>query len=146
MIEKWGKSFNNDSVTVRHKNVQSNVPVGHIMISSYCWHSNVNKSFEIEIGSEQNVNCLKTVYFKGRPSMRSPYVEAAFMKIIPFTFLKISDAFNLPWHFLKFWNVHQKNNILAKKQHGNTFTIFFHPIYCTQNLNWICFLDNLTPS
>jgi len=34
------------SVTVRHKSIQSNVPVGHIMITLCCWHSNLIKSFE----------------------------------------------------------------------------------------------------
>ena len=45
------------------------VPVGHIMISLYCRHPNVSISFEIKIGSEQNVNSLKTIYFKEKPSM-----------------------------------------------------------------------------
>ena len=51
-------------MTVHHKNVQSNVPVRHIIVSLYCWHSNVNKPFEIEISSQQNVNSLNTIYFK----------------------------------------------------------------------------------
>ena len=59
------------SVTVRHKNVQSNVPVGRIIISLYCWHSKVNKSFEIKIGSQQNVNFFKKIYFKEIPSTGS---------------------------------------------------------------------------
>ena len=45
--------------------------------------------------------------------------------------------------FYNFWNFHRKNYILAKKQHGKTFTIFFHPNCCTQNSNWICLLDIL---
>ena len=38
------------SLTVRHTNIQSNFPVGHIMISPYCLNSNVNMPFEIKIG------------------------------------------------------------------------------------------------
>ena len=67
---------------VRHKNVPSNVPVGHIMISLYCCHSSINNSFEIKIGSKENVNSLKTIYFKGRPSVIPHYAEAAFIKTI----------------------------------------------------------------
>ena len=62
--------------------MQNNVPVGHIMISMYCWHSNVNKSFEIKICSEQNVNSLKTIYFKGKSLMYPHYAEAVFKKTI----------------------------------------------------------------
>ena len=75
----WIKNVSNilfTSVTVRHKNVQSNVPVGHILISLYCWHSNVNKSFEIKIGSEQSANFLKTIHFKRRPSTGAAFMEA----------------------------------------------------------------------
>ena len=37
-------------------------------------------------------------------------------------------------------NIHQKNNMLAKKQHGKTFSVFFRSKCCTQNLNWIFFM------
>ena len=60
----WAKNVSNTifiSVTVCHKNVQSNVLVGHIIISLYYWNSNENKSFEINNGSEQNVNSLNTI-------------------------------------------------------------------------------------
>ena len=90
-------------MTVRHKSVQSNVPVGHIMISLYLCHSNENKSFEIKIGSGQNVNLPNKIYFTGMPSIGLHYAEAAFMKTILFLFShlnftheKISHAFNLP--------------------------------------------------
>ena len=86
--------------TLCHNNDQSNVPVGHIMVSLYYWHSIVNKSFEIKIGSEQNVNCLKTIYFKGRPSLNPDYAKAAFIETIlllfshkNFTHEKITHAF-----------------------------------------------------
>ena len=58
------------------KNVQSNVPVEHIMIGLYFWQSKVYKSFEIIIGSEQNVNSLKTIYFEERLSIGPHYAEA----------------------------------------------------------------------
>ena len=86
----------------------SHVPVGHFMISLYCWHSNANKLFQIKIGSEQNVNFLKTICFMGRPSIDPHYAEAAFMKTtlflfshMNFTHEKISHTFNLSLPFLQ---------------------------------------------
>ena len=70
------------SVTVRNKSVQSNVSVGQILISLYCWNANVSKSLEIKTGSEQNENSLKIIYFKRRPSMSTHYAETAFKKTI----------------------------------------------------------------
>ena len=63
---------------------------GHIMFSLYYWHSNVNKSFEIKIDSEQNLNSLNTIYFKGRASMIPYYAKVAFIKfiILLFTYMK----------------------------------------------------------
>ena len=87
-----------------HKNVQSNIFVGHIMFSQYYWHSNVNKSFKVNIGSKQNVDSIKTIYFKGRPSMVPHYDEAAFIKTILLLFShnkRISHAFNLPWKIVQ---------------------------------------------
>ena len=114
-------------VTVRHKNVQSNVPVGHIMFRLYCWNSNVNESFEIKIGSEQNVNSLMTIYFKGKPSVCPHYGEATFMKTmlllfshINFTHENISNAFDLTWIFLQLFSNYWKK-------------------ITTQNLNWFFF-------
>ena len=60
-------------IYICHKNVQYNGPVGCIMISLYCWHSNVSKSFEIIIGWEQNVYPLtlrKLVFYFLSNSMR----------------------------------------------------------------------------
>ena len=37
------------------------------------------------------------------------------------------DRFNYYNKFYNYWNAQQKNNILAKKKHGKTFTIFLHP-------------------
>ena len=106
------------------------------MNSLYSWHSNVNKSFQIKIGSEQDVNSLKTTCFKGRPSMLPHYAETAFMKTMlllfshmNFTQKKISHDFNLPYIFFhNYWNVWKKQKtFLQNKQHGKTFTIFMHP-------------------
>ena len=48
------------TVAINYRSVQSNVPVGHIMIWLYSWHSNENKLlFEIKIGSNHHVNPLK---------------------------------------------------------------------------------------
>ena len=95
------------------------VPVKN-MITLYCWHSNVNKSFENKIGSERNMNSLKIIYFKERPSMASQYTEVAFVKTILFSYMhfpyeKISLAFNLHETFHNYWNIQQKNNIHGKK-------------------------------
>lgn len=119
---------------VRHKNVRSNVLVGHIMISLYHWNSNINKLLNIKIGSEQNVNYLKTIYFQGRLSIGSDYAEAAFMKTI---FLHFSKNFTLEKSYMlliynkkmyNYYNILQKNNTLAKKQHGFDLNLFFgHP-------------------
>ena len=109
----------------------------------------LNKSFEIKMWThkiqnvfwhskcvQENLNSLETIYFKGRPSMCPYYAEAAqhisiilltillFFSHMSFTHEKISHASNLTWHFLNYWNVHQKNNILAKNQHSKTFTNF----------------------
>ena len=61
------------------------------MISLYCWHSSINNLFEIKIGSEKNVNFLKTIYFNGWPSMVPHYAKAAFMKT---TLLLFSHEFH----------------------------------------------------
>ena len=78
------------------------VPIRHIMISLYCWHSNLNISFRIKNGSEQNMKSLKTIYIRGRPSMIPHYAETAFMETRPllfshmyFTQEKLSHAFNI---------------------------------------------------
>ena len=125
---------------VRHIEFQSNVPVGYIMISLYCWRSNVNKSFEIKISSEQTMNSLKTTCFKWKPSIVPYYSEAAFMKTM---LLLFSHEFHIWKYFACFESIINikllKNNILAKKQHGKIFTVFFHPNYWTQNSNWFFF-------
>ena len=118
----------------------SNVAVGHIMISRYCWHSNVNKLIEIRIGSEQNLNSLRTICFKGRPWMVPHYAEAAYLKTILLFFShknstheKISYAFYNE-KFYSYWNVHQKNDILAKNNMEKLLR-FFPP----KIRNQICF-------
>ena len=45
------------SLTVHHKNVQSNFPDWHIMINPYCWHSNVKKYSRSKfIHSQDDIN------------------------------------------------------------------------------------------
>ena len=55
-----------------------------------------------------------------------------------FTHEKISHAFNLPWKIYNCWNVHQKNNMRAKKQQ--------HQIVAPKIRTEIGFLDILTKS
>ena len=74
-----------------------------------------------KIGSEQNANYLKTIYFKGWPSIGPHYAEAAFMDTIllffshiNFTHEKMMHAFNLPWKFYNYWNVENLNKTTWK--------------------------------
>ena len=70
------------------------------------------------------------------------YAETGLMKTILllfFTHEKISYNFDLPWKMYNYWNVHQRNNMPAKKQGGNFFTISSHTKF---KLNLI--LDILT--
>ena len=84
------------SVTVRHKNVQSNVLVRHIMISLYCWHSNVTKLIEIKISSELSLNSFEIIYFK-----RSTSMILLLFSYMNCTYEKISHTLILPWKFLQ---------------------------------------------
>ena len=155
----WAENVSNIlfiSLTVCHNDVQSDVPVGYIMISIYCWHSNVNKSFEIKIASEQNVNSLKTFGFKGRSSMGPHYAKAAFMKTILFlkgnhtfheTFLTLEKML-LIYHenLYNYLKIHQIKKHTCKTTTWKNFHDFLTPklLQPKLELNWFLGYPNQT--